>query len=225
MITENIERIYQTSSERVIALSEFTYNFEKGKFYAVMGHSGSGKTTLIKILGLMDNLTSGKYFINGKDVSSLNDVELSNIRMNNIGFVFQDYFLDKYLRAYENVMLPMLINKEILKEDRKRIAIELLTSVGLADRVNHFPRELSGGEQQRICLARALANNPDYILADEPTGNLDEDNETKILEMLKKLSQEGKCVIVVSHSNEVKKYADEIINLKGGKMVKNHETI
>ena len=223
MIVENLEKVYNTSSEKVVALSDFSYKFEKGKFYAIMGHSGSGKSTLIKILGLMDGLTSGRYVINDADVSSLNDNELAYLRMNNIGFVFQDYKLDENLKAYENVILPMLINDKVDKSKRKEIAYDLLKKVGLIDRANHFPKEISGGEQQRVCIARALANNPDYILCDEPTGNLDEDNEFKILDILKKLSENGKCVIVVSHSNEIVKYADEVLVLKNGKLVKNNE--
>ena len=171
----------------------------------------------------MDNATSGKYVINDRDVSMLSDKELSNIRMENIGFIFQDYYLDENLRAYENVMLPMLINKKIDKSDRKIKAIDLLKNIGLGDRVNHYPKELSGGEQQRVCIARALANNPDYLLGDEPTGNLDEENEIKILETLKKLSLNGKCVIVVSHSNEVRNYADEVLFIKNGKLVLENE--
>ncbi|MDE5630175.1 MAG: ABC transporter ATP-binding protein [Bacilli bacterium] len=223
MKIENIDKIYLTASEKVVALADFSYEFEKGKFYAVMGHSGSGKSTLIKILGLMDNLTGGKYILDGKDVSLLDDEELSNIRMKKIGFVFQDYYLDKNLRAYENVILPMLINKNIDKTNRKNKACDLLKMLGLEERINHYPRQLSGGEQQRVCIARALANNPDYILGDEPTGNLDEDNEKKILCFLKSLSRQGKCVIVVSHSNAIKKYADKIIFLKGGKLVLKNE--
>ena len=171
----------------------------------------------------MDNATSGKYVINGKDVSKLSDKELSNIRMENIGFIFQDYYLDQNLKAYENVMLPMLINKKIDRSDRKNKAIDLLNNIGLGDRVNHYPKELSGGEQQRVCITRALANNPDYLLGDEPTGNLDEENEIKVLETLKNLSLNGKCVIVVSHSNEVKNYADEVLFIKNGKLVVENE--
>ncbi len=223
MITENIEKTYSTSTEKVIGITNFSYSFEKGKFYAIMGHSGSGKSTLIRILGLMDNATSGKYVINGKDVSKLSDKELSNIRMENIGFIFQDYYLDQNLKAYENVMLPMLINKKIDRSDRKNKAIDLLKNIGLGDRVNHYPKELSGGEQQRVCITRALANNPDYLLGDEPTGNLDEENEIKVLETLKNLSLNGKCVIVVSHSNEVKNYADEVLFIKNGKLVVENE--
>ena len=223
MITENIEKIYITPSEKIIALTAFSYSFEKGKFYAIMGHSGSGKSTLIRILGLMDNATSGKYSINGKDISLLNDKELSKMRMDNIGFVFQDYYLDEFLRAYENTMLPMLINRKIDKSKRKERALELLKSVGLESRVNHYPKELSGGEQQRVCITRALANDPDYILCDEPTGNLDEENEQKVLQILKELSLSGKCVIVVSHNNVVRDYADMVLFIKHGKLVTNNE--
>lgn len=224
MIVEELEKVYNTEKEKVIALSNFSYTFEKGKFYAIMGHSGSGKSTLIKILGLMDKASSGKYQINGSNVNSLSDEEESRLRMENVGFIFQDYKLDANLRAIENVILPMLINKKIDKKERVNLATNLLKSVGLENRINHFPKEMSGGEQQRVCIARALANNPDYILADEPTGNLDEENEIKILNILKELSQKGKCVIVVSHSNEIVKYADEVLNLSQGKLVKNNET-
>ncbi len=224
MKAENLEKIYTTPQEKIIALTNFSYTFEKGNFYAIMGHSGSGKSTLIRILGLMDTASSGKYIINNKDIDKLGDKELSNIRMENIGFVFQDYYLDINLKAYENVMLPMLINKQINKSQRKARAIELLASVNLENRANHYPKELSGGEQQRVCIARALANDPDYVLADEPTGNLDEENETKILEILKHLSENGKCVIVVSHSNVVKNYADKVLYIKNGKLVSGNET-
>ena len=224
MIVEELEKVYNTEKEKVIALSNFSYTFEKGKFYAIMGHSGSGKSTLIKILGLMDKASSGKYQINGSNVNSLSDEEESRLRMENVGFIFQDYKLDANLRAIENVILPMLINKKINKKERVNLATNLLKSVGLENRINHFPKEMSGGEQQRVCIARALANNPDYILADKPTGNLDEENEIKILNILKELSQKGKCVIVVSHSNEIVKYADEVLNLSQGKLVKNNET-
>lgn len=216
---DKISKVYQTKSELVEAVNNFSYEFEKGKFYAIMGHSGSGKSTLISILGLIDNVSDGKYFIEDRDVSLLSDNELSSIRRDKIGFIFQDYYLDIHLKAYENVILPMLINKDIDRKDRETIALELLKKVGLEPRINHFPKEMSGGEQQRVCLARALANNPEIILADEPTGNLDEENEKIIFEELKKLSKD-KCIIVVSHSSEVKKYADVVLNMKNGKLVK-----
>lgn len=225
MITENLEKEYYTKDETIIALKDFTYSFEKGKFYAIMGHSGSGKSTLIRILGLIDTYSNGRYVLNNKDTSKLNDFELSEMRMNEIGFIFQEFYLEESLKAYENVVLPMLINNKIEKKERKERAIKLLKLMGLDKRVKHYPKELSGGEKQRVCLARALANNPDYILADEPTGNLDEKNEQKIFELLKKLSQEGKCVIVVTHSKNICKYADCVLYLKNGQLVDKNENI
>ena len=219
MNVENIEKVYQTKNKQINALTNFTYEFKKGTFYAITGNSGSGKSTLIRVLGLIDKMNSGKYLLNGADITKLNDIELSKLRMKMIGFVFQDFYLDNYLKAYANVMLPMLINKDIPKEKRKEKAIALLQKLGLDERINHYPKELSGGEQQRVAIARSLANNPEYILADEPTGNLDEENEAKVFAILKTMSEEGKCVIVVSHSQKVNDYADVVLNLKDGKLV------
>lgn len=216
---KNINKTYKKKDETIKALNNINLSFEKGKFYAIMGHSGSGKSTLIRILGLIDEFDSGEYLLNNNSVKKLNNLESSEIRMKEIGFVFQDFYLDEYMTAKENIILPMLINKGIEKQNREKIAEQLLEKMGLLDRKNHLPKELSGGEKQRVCIARALANNPSIILADEPTGDLDEKNESIIFEYLKELSKEGKCVIVVSHSNEVKKYADEVINLKEGKLV------
>lgn len=214
-----VNKVYKKNNDIIEALVNIKASFEKGKFYAIMGHSGSGKSTLIRILGLMDNCTNGKYMLNAQDVAKLNDKELSDLRMKEIGFVFQNFYLDQYMSAIENVILPMLINKEIKKEDRIKRAEELLNKVGLIDRKNHFPKEMSGGEQQRVCIARALSNNPSIILADEPTGNLDEKNEQIIFDYLKKLTNEGKCVIVVSHSETVKDYADIVLNLSNGELM------
>ena len=224
MELKNISKVYHTKKEKVEALKDFSYKFDDGKLIAIMGHSGSGKSTLIKIMGLMEKSDDGDIIINDKVVNELSEKELADIRMKNIGFVFQDYYLDIDLKAIDNVILPMIINDNISKSDRKKNAKELLEFVGLGDRINHYPRELPGGEQQRVAIARCLANDPSIILCDEPTGNLDEDNETIIFKMLKDLSKKGKCVVVVSHSNEIKKYADEVISLKGGKLVKNNET-
>ena len=224
MNLENITKTYSLKNEQITALNNLTYKFEKGKLYAIMGHSGSGKSTLIKIMGLIEKPTSGKYTINNTDISTLNDKELSLLRMKHIGFIFQEFYLNDHLKAYENVILPMLINPEIPKNDRQKRALSLLELVGLQERINHFPKELSGGEKQRIAMARALANDPEIILADEPTGNLDEENETIIFNYLKELSEKGKCVIVVSHSDNVKKYADEILIIQKGKL-ETHENI
>ena len=218
MNIENVCKVYKTKNDEVKALDNVSYEFKPGKLYAIMGHSGSGKSTLISILGLIETLTSGRITINNKDISKLKDDELANLRMKYIGFVFQDFYLDEHLKAYENVLLPMLINKEIKKSDRKEKALKLLTDLGLNERINHYPKELSGGECQRVAIARSLANDPKIILADEPTGNLDEENEKLVFETLNDLAKKGKCVIVVTHSEEIRKYADEILKITKGKL-------
>ena len=215
---ENVTKKYVTKYREIKALDKINVEFVPGKFYAIMGHSGSGKSTLINIIGLLDKPTEGEYFLNGENVKKLKENKLSELRKEYIGFVFQDFYLDEYLKAIENVMLPMTIDKNIKKEEMKTKAISLLKDMDLEDRINHFPKELSGGEKQRVAIARALANDPKIILADEPTGDLDENNEKKIFAILKELTKQGKCVIVVSHSNEVKNYADVIYTIDYGKI-------
>ena len=213
---KEIKKEFNTLNEKLEVLKGINYSFEKGKLYAIKGHSGSGKTTLINILGLMDQSTSGDYILEGKLTKELNDIEKSSYRLNHIGFIFQDYNLNPYLNAEENIIIPMLVNKSINKKDRNNIALELLNKVGILDRKTHFPRELYGGEQQRVAIARALANNPEILIADEPTGNLDKDNEKIIFSLLKKMADEGKCVIVVSHSDEINAYASVSLLLEDG---------
>lgn len=215
---EDITKTYKTKKRDIEVLTGVNITFELGKFYAIMGPSGSGKSTLFNILGLVDTPSSGTYKINGVDTTKLTDKELSIIRMNNIGFVFQDFNLDPYLNALENVMMPLYLNKKIKKEDREKISKDILTKLNLENRLEHFPNELSGGEAQRVAIARALVNNPNIILADEPTGNLDEELETEIFKILKSLTKENKCVIVVSHSSKIKEYADVVYTLKDGKI-------
>ena len=217
---KNVKKVYVVKNEKVMALNDVSYTFEMNNFYGIMGHSGSGKTTLISILGLLESFDSGTYLINGEEVKDFDNNKISKIRRDYVGFVFQDFYLDEYLNVYENVMLPLITHKELSKETKNEMVIEALTKVGIVDRKNHFPSQLSGGEKQRVAIARALINNPKIILADEPTGNLDEDNEKMIFQILNDLSKEGKCVIVVSHSNEVKSYADKIIKITNGKLVK-----
>ena len=217
---KNVKKVYVVKNEKVMALNDLSYTFEMNNFYGIMGHSGSGKTTLISILGLLESFDSGTYLINGEEVKDFDNNKISKIRRDYVGFVFQDFYLDEYLNVYENVMLPLITHKELSKETKNEMVIEALTKVGIVDRKKHFPSQLSGGEKQRVAIARALINNPKIILADEPTGNLDEDNEKMIFQILKDLSKEGKCVIVVSHSNEVKSYADKIIKIANGKLVK-----
>lgn len=215
---KSISKTYIKENEIIHALKSITYNFEIGKFYAIMGNSGSGKSTLLNCLGLLDEIDNGEIVINNINVSCLSDDQMSEFRRNKIGFIFQDYYLNPNMKAYENVMLPLFLNKNISEKEKKQKAIKILESLGLKDRVNHFPKELSGGEQQRVAIARALINNPDIILADEPTGNLDDENEKKIFALFKKISKKGKCVIVVTHNSIIKNYADKVINLKKGEM-------
>lgn len=215
---EDITKTYKTKKRDVEVLKNIDLTFSLGKFYAIMGPSGSGKSTLFNILGLVDTPSSGTYRINGIDTTKLTDKSSSIIRMNNIGFVFQDFNLDPYLNALENVMMPLYLNKKIKKEDREKISKDILTKLNLENRLEHFPNELSGGEAQRVAIARALVNNPNIILADEPTGNLDEELETEIFKILKSLTKENKCVIVVSHSSKIKEYADVVYTLKDGKI-------
>ena len=213
----NLTKKYQLNNELIVAIKDLSYDFHYGKLYAIMGHSGSGKSTLIHCLGLLDKFDLGKIYINGKDVDQLSQKEKSMIRNSRIGFVFQNYYLNNNMRAFENVMLPMIINKNYNNLDIKYKAQSLLKEMGLAERINHYPKQLSGGEQQRVAIGRALANDPDIILADEPTGNLDEENEIYILEKLKNLADNGKCVIIVTHNQIIKKYADIVINMEKGK--------
>lgn len=211
---KNVSKIYKNG---VKALDNVSLTVKQGEFIAVMGQSGSGKSTLLQVVGLLDNCTSGQVIINRNDVSSLNKNLLADVRMKSLGFVFQSFHLNSHLRAYENIMVPMLINPEYkTKSEMKERALHLAETVGLSNRIDHYPGELSGGEQQRVAIARALSNNPDFILADEPTGNLDSKNEIAIFDELKRLSTSGKGVLVVSHNDAVKDYADRILIMKDG---------
>lgn len=224
----NMEKIYKLSkNNEIVALNNISITFGKKKFYGIIGHSGSGKSTLIQIIGLLDSYNSGNYIIDDVDVCNLSEDEKAKLRMKKFGFVFQSFYLNEKLTALENVIVPTLINKNIKPDFRKKLARELLTKVGLGDRLNHRPSQLSGGEQQRVAIARALVNNPEVIIADEPTGNLDKKNEKMIFDLLKKLvEEEGKTIILVSHNEIIKNYADVIYSLDDGylELVKNNET-
>ncbi len=217
---KNISKSYKRQNSKVDVLNNICYKFEKKKLYAIMGESGAGKSTLIQILGILKNFDSGELIIDGKNIEQLNSKEKALIRNKKIGFVFQSFYLNPLLKSFENVILPLNINCKISGKEKKRKAIERLTDFGLANRINHFPFELSGGEQQRVAIARALINDPDIILADEPTGSLDSKNTKMILELLRKMADEGKCVIVVSHSDNIKKYADEVLYIENNNLSK-----
>lgn len=211
---KEISKIYNNS---VVAVDNVSLTVNQCEFIAVMGQSGSGKSTLLQIAGLLDTCTSGQVIINGNDVSTLDKNAIADVRMENLGFVFQAFHLNAHLKLYENVMVPMLINDKFTSmNDMKEQAMQLIDSVGLTNRKEHYPFELSGGEQQRVAIARALANDPDFILADEPTGNLDSKNELMVFEELKKLCYLGKGVLVVSHNDAVIDFADKIYTMKDG---------
>ena len=194
MKLEHVFKNYNLGKKEISILKDINFNFKPNTFYAIMGRSGSGKTTLVNILGLLDNVTSGKYFLNNKDVTNMNSELKSKIISENIGFVFQSFYLNNNLSALENVILPLYINKNVK------------------------PKELSGGEQQRVAIARALINNPKIIIADEPTGNLDSQSEKEVFDILKRISKEDKIVIVVSHNPIVKEYVDVVLELKDGEL-------
>ena len=218
IILKNGIKEFSLKDEKITAMDNVNLKIDIGRLYVIMGHSGSGKSTLIQILGLLDNLTSGELYIDGQDVSNISEDEKADIRQKKIGFVFQSFYLNPKLTAIENVMLPMYINKDIESSNRRRKALKLLTNFGLENRINHYPKELSGGQQQRVAIARALANDPDFILADEPTGNLDVKNEEIVYNTLRDLANNGKAVVVVSHNENIKKYEDKVFYMNSGKL-------
>jgi len=214
----NVNKSYNTSYGKLQILKNISVSFEKGKFYAIMGRSGSGKSTLVNILGLLDDFDDGDYYLNDINVKQLNDKTKSKIRGLNIGFVFQSFYLNKNLTAYENIILPTYINDKMDDTERKSRALNIMKKLEIIDRKEHKPSSLSGGEQQRVAIARALINNPDIIIADEPTGNLDSSNELEVLKILKEISKQGKIVIVVSHNPIIKNYADILYKINDGKI-------
>jgi putative ABC transport system ATP-binding protein len=213
---ENAQKIYQMGTQQVHALAGVTITFKKGSFWAIMGPSGSGKSTMMNILGCLDRLTSGQYFLEGRDVSRLDDDSLSELRLKYLGFIFQSFNLIPQLSVQRNIELPLYY----LGWDSTRSsqhARELAEEVGLGDRLRHRPTELSGGQLQRVAIARALANDPQIIFADEPTGNLDSTTGEQILELLDKLNkQQGKTIIMVTHEANLAAYARSKLHMKDG---------
>ena len=198
----------------VKALQDINFSVSQGQWLAIMGPSGSGKSTLLNILSLMDEQTSGQYLLDGVDISTLSEEDKIKIRREKIGLIFQQFHLIPYLNAVENVMLAQYYHSSVDEEDAKAV----LDIVGLSHRLKHLPSELSGGEQQRLCIARALINNPELLLADEPTGNLDEANEQIVLELLRKLKSEGKTIVLITHNEMLGKQADKMLILRHGVM-------
>lgn len=211
----NISRHYKVGTEEVQALKSVSIEIRKNEYVALMGPSGSGKSTLMNVLGCLDTPSGGQYFLNGNDVSKLEDDDLAEIRNKEIGFVFQTFNLLPRSTALDNVALP-LIYAGLNKEDRNKRAMEVLAQVKLSDRVNHKPNELSGGQRQRVAIARAMVNNPSIILADEPTGNLDSKTSHEIMALFEEIHQKGNTIILVTHEEDIAQHAHRIIRLKDG---------
>lgn len=214
-------KIYNPGENEVRALEHVNLEINRGEFVAIIGHSGSGKSTLMNMLGCLDVPTSGTYYLNGKDVSAMKDNQLSEIRNQEIGFIFQGFNLIANLNAIENVELP-LIYRGIGKGERHRLATEALKKVGLEKRMAHRPSEMSGGQQQRVAIARAIAAEPPVILADEPTGNLDSASTQEIMEILKGLHSAGRSVILITHDNEIAEQAKRVVRILDGKIVEDY---
>tara|TARA_B110000116_G_C16788639_1_gene562469 strand:+ start:1600 stop:2289 length:690 start_codon:yes stop_codon:yes gene_type:complete len=213
--SEKLSRHFRVGTVAINALNDVSFCIKKNEFVALMGASGSGKSTLMNLIGCLDTATSGSYNLNGTNVKEMNENDLANVRNKEIGFIFQTFNLLPRYTALENVILP-LIYAGIKKEERELMAKKALEDVGLSDRITHKPNELSGGQRQRVAIARALVNNPSIILADEPTGNLDSETSIEIMKLFQKIHQKGNTIIVVTHEEDIAKYAGRIIRLKDG---------
>jgi putative ABC transport system ATP-binding protein len=218
--TVDLRKVYGLGDAEVAAVDGISIKVGSGEFVAIMGPSGSGKSTLMNILAGLDTPSSGQYILEGQDVSNYSRDELADVRSNMLGFVFQSFNLLPRVNALENVMMPMIYRREnhIGPAERKEIAMAALEKVGLADRVNHMPNELSGGQQQRVAIARALVNDPQLLLADEPTGNLDTKSSEEIMDLLHSLHERGKTIVMVTHEPDIAHHTERIITVRDGKL-------
>jgi len=216
--TEHLSKIYRMGQIEVPALRDVSVEIEEGEFLAIVGPSGSGKSTFLNMLGCLDKPTTGAVFIDGTNTALLNENGLAEIRRNKIGFIFQQFNLIHTLNTLENVSLPLFF-AGVSRAERLKRAAELLTKVGLEKRMQHKPSELSGGQQQRVAIARALSNNPEIIIGDEPTGNVDSETGTAIMDLLTALNREGRTVIIVTHDTEIAAHVPRVIKMKDGKVL------
>jgi len=215
---EKLKKVFRTEEVETIALNEVSLEVNDGEFIAIMGPSGCGKSTLLNILGLLDNPTSGKYYLADQEVGHLKEKERTQTRKGKIGFVFQSFNLIEEMSVFENVELP-LVYMGISKSERKKRVEEALSRMNISHRAKHFPNQLSGGQQQRVAIARAVVANPKLILADEPTGNLDSKNGNDVMDLLSELNKEGTTIVMVTHSQHDAAYSHRIINLFDGEIV------
>jgi len=215
---EKLSKVYRTDEIESTALNEVSFEIKSGEFVSVMGPSGCGKSTLLNILGLLDKPESGSYQFLGKEMAKLNEKGRSEIRKNNIGFIFQNFNLIDELTVFENIELPLIYAKVKPAERKKRVN-ELIENIGIAHRASHFPQQLSGGQQQRVAVARALVTRPPLILADEPTGNLDSSHGNEVMELLCELNEEGTTIVMVTHSSHDASYSGRTINLLDGQII------
>ena len=216
--TVNLQKIFRTEEVQTLALNNVNIEVNEGEFVAIMGPSGCGKSTLLNILGLLDNPTSGEYYLNGTEVSKYTEAQRTSLRKGVIGCVFQSFKLIDELNVYENIELPLLY-MGVPASERKRRIEQAMERMAISHRSKHFPQQLSGGQQQRVAIARAVVANPKLILADEPTGNLDSKNGKEVMDLLKELNKEGTTIVMVTHSQHDAGFADRIINLFDGQVV------
>lgn len=219
--TSKLTKVYRRGSEQVFALKDASFTVSQGEFLAIVGPSGSGKTTLLNLLGCLDKPTWGSLRLSGVEISDLKEKELVKLRRDNIGFVFQQFFLLPTLTVKENIGLPLLFNK---RRGNEKTLKEIIDVIGLSNRANHLPHQLSGGEMQRVAIGRALVNSPEILLADEPTGNLDSVTAETIYQLFLRLNQQGLTIIVVTHNPELANIAHRIIRLKDGKIIDDRAT-
>ncbi len=221
IIAENLFKEYGSDDSAITAVSNISFQIDSGEFVAIMGESGAGKSTLLSIMGAMNAPTSGRYIVDGIDIYSLSQERQADFRREYLGFVFQSFHLVPYLTVLENVMLPLTTIKTGRKT-KEAMGIKVLASMGLGGKINRLPSQISGGENERVAIARAIVNEPPVVLADEPTGNLDTHTTHEVMKLLQRLNQEGMTVIMVTHSSECAEYAQRILRICDGRLVSDH---